>query len=82
MIEVPKTGFARIVGATGRVSEWVPVSDIHDDGTAVFVAKPSATVAAAKFSWVSLSHIEYVTAEEKQKMEEARASRQKEGGKS
>lgn len=70
-IERPTTGYARIVGATGKVSAWVPASDVDEGDRFVHLQGGSKGLAAVTFSWASLSHIEYATEDEMKAMEAA-----------
>lgn len=79
-IERPKTGWARVMGMTGRVSEFVPVADMEVSEKSIFIQGATKGVAAVEFSWVSLSHIEYVTDEEMQAIKKAQEA--KPGGRS
>lgn len=80
-LERPSDGWARIVGPTGRQSQWVPVEDIEVTDRFVYIQGGLRGLRGAEFSWVAISHIEYVTNEEKLDLDKAaEKAKQKEGG--
>jgi len=61
VLERPREGWARVVGVTGKVSDWLRVEAMDISEKSVFLQGDMKGLAAVEFSWVSLSHIEYIT---------------------
>ena len=80
MINIPKTGQARVFWLNGKVTEFLPASQIQvsDNGMSFLLARDDdATTAAILVPALSIAQIAFYTDEEVKKMQEEAAKKKR-----